>query len=444
MINTAEIKMWGTKIATIHLDDGKPYISFEYDKKFVNSGIEVAPICMPLSKRIYEFPNLNSDAFRGVPGMIADSLPDKFGNSIINQWLASSGRTERDFNVIDRLCYTGSRGMGALEYLPVSGPASEVDEPINVNEMVQFASDILNNRDSVKLDMSNELTYSQLLQLGTSAGGARAKAIIAWNEKTHEIRSGQVNLGKDFGYWLMKFDGVSKNGDHGTEDEPEYTLIEYAYYQMALQAGIDMNKCQIFRENGYNHFMTKRFDRADGKKLHMQTLGAIAHIDYNIPGLCSYEQAVSYMRQMNLGAKDIEQLYRRMVFNVLAVNQDDHVKNISFLMDRNGIWKLSPAYDMTFSYNIRNRWLSAHQMLINGKKENITMEDLLTSGKNMDISTKRCKSVIRDVKKAVNSWMQIADDVGIREKTATDINKIMENGDCNGQKGTDAARQTGL
>ena len=418
--------MWGTHIATIHLDEGKPYVSFEYNKQFVESGIEVAPICMPLSNRIYEFPELRGDAFHGVPGMIADSLPDRFGNAVIDQWLASQGKNESIFNIIDRLCYTGSRGMGALEYLPAEGPKPEIDGPVNVNEMIRFASDILNNRTTIKLKMSDELTYSQLLQLGTSAGGARAKAIIAWNEKTHEIRSGQINLGKDFEYWLIKFDGVSRNGDHDIEDDLEYTLIEYAYYKMALKAGIKMSECKLFKENGRNHFMTRRFDRIDGKKLHMQTLGAIAHIDYNVPGLCSYEQAAGYMRKMNLDAGDIDQLYRRMVFNVLAVNQDDHVKNISFLMDKQGIWRLSPAYDLTFSYSMNNKWLSAHQMLINGKSSNITLSDLISSGRSMDISTKRCKNIIIDVRDSIDSWMQIADDVGLREKTAFGIKQIME------------------
>jgi serine/threonine-protein kinase HipA len=426
VINTAEVKMWGTRIAVIHLDDGKPYVSFEYDRDFVKSGIEVAPVCMPLSDRIYEFPDLVGDSFRGVPGMIADSLPDKFGSSVINQWLASKGRTEKDFNVIDRLCYTGTRGMGALEYFPVSGPSTEIDEPIDIEEMVRFASDILNNREIIRLKLSDELTYSQLLRLGTSAGGARAKAIIAWNEKTGEIRSGQINSGNDFDYWIMKFDGVNKNGDHDTEDGPEYNLIEYAYYKMALKAGIKMNECRLFKENGRSHFMAKRFDRENGKKLHMQTLGAIAHIDYNIPGACSYEQAAGYMRQMGLDHRDIEQLYRRMVFNVLSVNQDDHVKNTSFLMDRSGVWRLAPAYDMTFSFEAGNKWLAAHQMRINGKKDHISPEDLLASGRNMDINTKRCRNIINDVINSVDSWLEIADEVGISEKTASGIKKIMK------------------
>lgn len=426
MISTAEVYMWGTRIGILHLGEGKPYVSFEYDRDFLRSKIELSPLNMPLSTRVYEFPDLADDAFHGVPGMIADSLPDKFGNAVINQWLATMGKTDADFNVIDRLCYTGERGMGALEYVPATGPSLEIDEAINVSEMVKFASDILNNRENVTLEMTDNITYSQLLNLGTSAGGARAKAVIAWNEKTSEIRSGQINTGKDFDYWLMKFDGVTKNGDHGMEDEPEYTLIEYAYYWMAIKAGIHMNECRIFYENGRHHFMTKRFDRVEGKKLHMQTLGAMAHINYNIPGLCSYEQAAGYMRKINLPASDIEQFFRRMVFNVMAVNQDDHVKNISFLMDKRGNWTLSPAYDVTFSYDIGNRWLSAHQMLVNGKKEAITVQDILECGSKMDISTSKMKHIVSEVESAVHEWKTIAREVGIRENTMQMIDDIIK------------------
>lgn len=426
MINTAEVYMWGTRIGIIHLGAEKPYASFEYDKDFLKSGIEVAPIYMPLSNRIYEFPNLVGDAFHGVPGMIADSLPDKFGNAVIDGWLALQGRSQEDFNVIDRLCYTGSRGMGALEYVPANGPFAEIDEPIHVSEMVKFASEILTNRSAIKMQMSDELAYGQLVQLGTSAGGARAKAIIAWNEKTCEIRSGQIHLGEDFDYWLMKFDGVTKNGDHDREDQPEYTLIEFAYYQMAEKAGIHMNQCRIFEENGRKHFMTKRFDRVKGKKMHMQTLGAIAHVDYNIPGIYSYEQAAAIMRRLQLPATDIEQFFRRMVFNVMAVNQDDHVKNISFLMDKKGQWRLTPAYDVTFAYDIGNKWLSAHQMTVNGKKDQIGGQDLLECGKNMDISSRKCKYIMEEVREAVSDWEHIAESVGIREKTFSTIQNRIE------------------
>ena len=423
MISTAEVYMWGTRIGIIHKDDDRPYASFEYDRSFLNSGIALSPIMMPLSGRVFEFPDLANSSFHGVPGLVADSLPDKFGNAVINRWLVSQGKTDREFNVLDRLCYTGKRGMGALEYVPATGPDADLSEEINVREMTDFASEILRSRENERLAVSGGRGFEQLLKFGTSAGGARAKAIIAWNEKTNEIRSGQVDAGEDFEYWLMKFDGVSGNGDHDLEDAPEYTLIEYAYYKMALAAGIQMNECRIYKDGGRNHFMTKRFDRRNGQKMHMQTLGAIAHIDYNYPGVCSYEQAAGYMRQMDLGAGDVEELFRRMVFNVLAVNQDDHVKNISFIMDKTGVWRLSPAYDMTFSYDTSNLWLSAHQMLVNGKKTGISMQDILESGNNMDISTRRCKSIIADIVSAVEKWPDIAGENGIREDTVEMIDQ---------------------
>ena len=415
--------MWGTRIGVIHIDEGMPYASFEYDRDFVNSGIELSPLMMPLSRRVYEFPNLAGGAFRGLPGLIADSLPDKFGNAIISRWLISQGKSDRDFNVLDRLCYTGKRGMGALEFEPATESDSELTEEIKVREMVDFASKVLRDRESKTVIKTRETGFEQLLRFGTSAGGARAKAIIAWNEKTNEIKSGQIEAGEGFDYWLMKFDGVKGNGDHGLEDEPEYTLIEYAYYKMALAAGIEMSECRLFEEGKRHHFMTRRFDRADGKKIHMQTLGAIAHIDYNYPGICSYEQAAGYMRQMRIPAMEVERLFRRMVFNVLAVNQDDHVKNISFLMDKSGTWRLAPAYDMTFSHDSTNLWLSAHQMLINGKKEAITHGDMIACGRNMDISTPRCNRIITDVVDAVEKWPIFASQNGIREKTADQINQ---------------------
>lgn len=425
MINTAEVFLWGTRIAIIHLEPDTTTVTFEYDRNFLKSNIQVSPLRMPLSSRLYSFPSLDFQIFHGLPGLLADSLPDKFGNAVINQWLASLGKSEKDFNALDRLCYTGKRGMGALEFQPANSEIPEINENVNVSEMVQFASDVLAKRESVKLTASQKLTYSQLLQMGTSAGGARAKAIIAWNEKTKEIRSGQILLDKDFDYWLMKFDGVQKNGDHGLEDYVEYTLIEYAYYKMAVAAGVQMNECKIYSENGNNHFMTKRFDRVDGKKLHMQTLGALAHINYNEPGLCSYEQAAGYMRELKLSASEIEQFFRRMVFNVLAVNQDDHVKNVSFLMEKTGKWKLSPAYDITFSYDLKNRWLSAHQMLINGKKDHIKLDDIINCGRNMDISLPRIKSIISEVKGSVLKWSQFAAETGIRKETYEGIQTII-------------------
>ena len=425
MNTTAEVYLWGTRVGIIHQDLNKPYASFEYDADFLKSGIEISPVMMPLSNIVYEFPLLSGEPFWGMPGLVVDSLPDSFGNKVIEQWLASQGKSIKDFTAIDRLCYTGKRGMGALEYVPASSGITDINENINVTEMVKFASDVLNQRESITLNAQEALTYSQLVQVGSSAGGARAKALIAWNKKTNEIRSGQLNLDKDYDYWLMKFDNVSKNGDHGLEDEPEYTLIEYAYYKMALDAGIQMNECRIYSKAGENHFMTKRFDRIDGKKVHMQSLGAIAHISYKEPRLCSYEMAAQYMQEMNLPMKDIEQFYRRMVFNCIAVNQDDHVKNISFLMDRSGKWRLSPAYDMTFSYNVMNKWLSAHQMTVNGKKSGIDLDDLLITGTKMGLRKKKCVDIIFQVSIVVSKFARYAEELKIKEKTILDIEKIL-------------------
>lgn len=426
MNDTAEVYLWGTRIGVIHQDITKAYASFEYDMNFLNSGVEVSPLRMPLARNIYEFPGLVGEPFYGMPGLVADSLPDKFGNAVIEQWLLSLGKSLSDFTAIDRLCYTGKRGMGALEYVPASTDIKDIDDNINVQEMVKFASDILANREKIALKSDNNLTYAQLVQVGSSAGGARAKAIIAWNENTNEVRSGQTQISQGYDYWLMKFDNVSKNGDHGLEDKPEYTLIEYAYYLMAKKAGISMSECRIYNSEDAHHFMTKRFDRVEGKKLHMQSLGALAHINYQEPGVCGYELAAMYMKELGLSYKEIEQFYRRMVFNCLAVNQDDHVKNISFIMDRAGKWFLAPAYDITFSYNPTNKWLRAHQMTVNGKTMEIGLSDLLEAGNKMGIKERRCKDIISEVGASIAEFAVIAEQVGIKEKTCEYISSIIE------------------
>ena len=426
MNHTAEVFLWGTRIGIIHQDPGIPYATFEYDGAFVNSGIELSPIRMPLGRNIYEFPSLTGEPFYGMPRLVADSLPDRFGNAVIERWLSNQGKALSDFTAIDRLCYTGKRGMGALEYVPAIMDVGDIDDDINVSEMVRFASDILSNRESVILNAKDNLTYSQLVQVGSSAGGARAKALIAWNEDTNEIRSGQIGLGPGYDYWLIKFDHVSKNGDHGLEDKPEYTLIEYAYYLMATSAGIVMNPSRLYESEGDHHFMTKRFDRQNGNKMHMQSLGALTHISFQEPGACGYELASAYMKELGLYHKEIEQFYRRMVFNCLAVNQDDHVKNVSFIMDKKGKWQLSPAYDITFSYNPANRWLRAHQMTINGKQTEIGLSDLIEAGNRMEIKERRCKDIINEVRSVVGRFSSFAEQVGIKEKTANYINSIID------------------
>ncbi len=426
MINTAEVFLWGTRIGIIHQDEDKAYISFEYDTSFINSGIELSPVKMPLSGRVYAFPELAGSAFHGAPGLVSDSLPDKFGNRVIERWLSEQGRSLSDFNVIDRLCYTGQRGMGALEYHPVSGPDRSVVEDIDISKMVKFASDVLTGKKEQQLKITDDPGYSQLIRLGTSAGGARAKALIAWNEEKGLIKSGQIDAGNGYEYWLMKFDGVNKNGDHDLEDAVEYTRIEYAYSLMAKDAGIKMSECRLFEENGRYHFMTKRFDRIENQKLHMQTLGALAHIDYNLPGQSGYEEAADITMRLTNSAADVTELYRRMVFNVILVNQDDHVKNIAFLMDKKGEWKLAPAYDLTFSYNPDNTWLRAHQMRINGKTEGITYDDLIASGKAMGLNKTKCDRIISLTRSIADKMSVYLEQSGVSGKTIRMLESVIK------------------
>ncbi len=423
----AVVSLWGTDIGTAYLPENGAAVSFEYEKEFLSSGMEVSPITMPLSSRVYSFPLLSDETFHGLPGLLADSLPDRFGNAMINSWLSSQGRTPESFTAIERLCYTGKRGLGALEFRPAAGPDYTEKENVEVSRLVKLASDVLNERE--KLDISNDdVSMKQILQLGTSAGGARAKAIIAWNEETGNIRSGQIDAGDGYEYWLMKFDGVSGNGDRDIKDPPAYTRIEYAYYLMAMDAGIKMSECRLFEDEGLYHFMTKRFDRKEetGDKIHMQTLGAMAHFDYNRPGEHGYEEAAGVMRRIGLKNSSMQEFYRRMVFNVIAANNDDHVKNISFLMDRKGKWSLSPAYDLTFSYKKGNYWLGMHQMSVNGKRENISNEDLLSAAKNMDISRDRALKIMNEVSDSVSRWKSFAEEANVPQKKMETIESVLK------------------
>lgn len=421
-MTTAEVMLWGTKIGTVAFDDNSGLGSFEYDPAFLTSGIEVSPIAMPLSRRVYTFPELARQSFHGLPGLLSDSLPDKFGNAVIDAWLRSRGRSPESFNPVERLCYTGSRGMGALEYVPARGPSATESERIEIDKLVQLASQVLRSREKMHVS-AGENAMREIIKVGSSAGGARAKAVIAWNEHTGDIRSGQIEAGKGYDYWLMKFDGVSGNGDKEGEDAPQYTRIEYGYYLMASDAGIAMSDCRLYEEQGRFHFMTRRFDREakTGGKLHMQSLGAIAHFDFNQPGVYSYEQAAQVMRRLRISDTEISQFYRRMVFNVLARNQDDHVKNISFLMDRKGIWRLAPAYDVTYAYNPDGMWTGTHQMSINGKRDRITRQDLMDAAKHMGIKQAEAEQAIAAVGESLTRWNDFADKANITDRTAHQI-----------------------
>lgn len=417
MSTLAEVRLWGKTIGAVSLQDGEDVASFEYDAAFAQSGIQIAPIMMPLSRRVYRFPELARPTFFGLPGLLADSLPDKFGNALIDAWLAAQGRQPGSFNAVERLCYTGERGMGALEFAPVNGPKAKQTSHIEVSQLVELASEILSYRNTLQTSFATEGKQDALrdiLRVGTSAGGARAKAVIAWNPKTNEVRSGQVKAGKGFEYWLLKFDGVSGNKDKELEDPKGYGVIEYAYYRMALDCGIDISECRLFKENGRSHFMTRRFDRlAAGEKLHMQSLCAMAHYDFNAAGAYSYEQAFMVMRQLQLPMQAIEQQFRRMAFNIVARNQDDHVKNIAFLMNQSGEWSLSPAFDITYSFNPWGAWTASHQMTMNGKRDNFTLEDFNACAKTASMKRGRAAKILAEVQATVSKWPSFAEEVGV-------------------------------
>jgi len=422
----AGVFLWGTKIGTVVQEDSAQAAVFTYDRDFLRSGIEVSPLRMPLSERNYSFPGLRPESFRGLPGMLADSLPDRYGTKLLERAYAERGRDAASISAVERLCYTGSRGMGALEYRPETDLVATVDESLDLEALVKAASEVLSEREQLRASDSD---IFRLISVGTSAGGARAKAVIAWNRETGDVRSGQISSRPGYEHWLVKFDGVSGNRDHGDKDDgTEFTRIEYAYHRMAVAAGIDMSECVLMRQGERFHFVTKRFDRIGeaGEKLHMQTLGGMAHYDFNDPGTNSYEQAAQVIYRLGMGKKEVEQLYRRMVFNVMARNQDDHVKNISFLMNRRGVWSLAPAYDITFALDPGNRWLRRHQMSVNGKLEGITREDLVDAGRNMNIRPARAKSIALAVAGALSDWPVFAEEASVTEPTMEMIGGMFE------------------
>jgi serine/threonine-protein kinase HipA len=413
----AEVQLWGRMIGAVSLEEGGRAASFQYDPAFLTSGIELAPIVMPLSRRVYRFPSLPEVSFHGLPGMLADSLPDRFGNALIDAWLATQGRKPESFNSIERLCYIGGRGMGALEFAPTIGPPLRRSTKVKVDELVKLASEVLTHRASLQVSFAPGRRHDgleEILRVGTSAGGARAKAIIAWNRKTNEVRSGQVKAPAGFDYWLLKFDGVSANKDKELEDPKGYTVVEYGYALMAGDAGIDMSECRLLEEGGRRHFMTRRFDRAsDGGKLHMQSLAALAHFDFNAAGAYSYEQAFDVIKRLGLPMRAREQQFRRMIFNVVARNQGDHVKNIAFLMNKAGAWSLSPAFDVTYAYNPAGLWTNRHQMTINGKTEDFTREDFKAVAKTAGLKRGRDEAILAEVLNTVKEWPRYARAAGV-------------------------------
>ena len=427
MTTLATVRLWGSTIGAVSLDEGQDYALFEYDPIFASSGIEVSPITIPLGDRVYAFPELPRNTFHGLPGLLADSLPDRFGNTLIDAWLATRGRTPHSFNIVERLCYTGTRGMGALEFVPAIGPKPKHATKIEIDSLVKLASEVLSHRHELQVsfrDKHKGEALKDILRVGTSAGGARAKAIIAWNRSTNEVRSGQISAGSGFEYWLLKFDGVAGNGDRDLEDPQGYGAIEYAYYLMARAAGVTMSECRLFQEHDRRHFMSRRFDRLEGgEKLHMQSLCALAHFDFNNPGAYAYEQALLVIRRLELPMAAVEEQFRRMAFNIVARNQDDHVKNIAFLMDKEGAWSLSPAFDVSYSYNPSGRWTATHQMTMNGKRDSFTMADFRACAASASMKRGRAEAIVEEVRSAVTKWPEFASEARVSDQWREEIQR---------------------
>lgn len=407
MVTTAYVKIWDRRVGAVAWDPEQELAFFEYDKSFLSSGWEVSPIRMPLNSNVFYFPQLrNTSTFRGMPGLLADSLPDRYGNELINKWLARNGRPENSLNPVELLCFIGNRGMGALEFEPSVLPAKKEATQIELSSLIETTKRLLQEKERFETHTDHEMqdVLLDVLKMGTSAGGARPKAIIAYNEKTGTIRSGQTLQDPGFEHWLIKFDGVNDTQFGATFG---YGRVEMAYYKMAVDCGIQMEECRLIEEEGRAHFMTKRFDRKmDNQKIHMQTLCGLQHYDFNQVTSFSYEQVFQTMRLLKLNYSEAEQMFRRMIFNVLARNCDDHTKNFAFLMNQEGKWSLSPAYDICHAYRPDSEWVSQHNLSINGKRKDFSLQDFLQIAEQNSI--RNPKSIIEEVLERVNKWNDYA------------------------------------
>lgn len=422
----AEIKIWGELAGAVAWVESEGLATFEYDPAFQTRGWDLAPLLMPVAekKRVFKFPALRKkneptlDTFKGLPGLLADALPDRYGNELINMWLARQGRPQDSMNPVEMLCFIGTRGMGALEFHPAVIRENKTAFSIEIDSLVSTAQSILSKKKSFATNVKNEeKAVMEILRIGTSAGGARPKAVIAFNEKTGEVRSGQTHAPKGFEHWLLKLDGVSDvqlGVSHG------YGRVEMAYYNMARACGIDMMPSRLLEENGRAHFMTKRFDRENGSiKHHIQTFCAIRHFDYNQVTSFSYEQLFQTMRELKLSYPDAEQMFRRMTFNAAAQNCDDHTKNFSFRLKKDARWELAPAYDICHAYRPDHAWVSQHALSINGKRTGIVKEDLQAVADSANI--KKAVEIIEEVNEVVAHWKNYADDVHVSPKLRDEI-----------------------
>lgn len=405
MVDIARVNLYGQPVGTFRWDNNRQLAHFEYAESFIGKGLEPSPILMPVRQgRIYSFSDIGRETFKGLPGMLADSLPDTYGRALFDRWLALTGRSSG--NAVETLCFLGKRCMGALEFEPAMDAPYSPDVRIELDSLVEVASEALSEKEEfgANLEEDKKAAIAEIVRLGTSAGGQRAKAIIAYNPSTGEVRSGQIEAPEGFDYYLIKLDGVT--AEAGFRETQNFGRLEYSFYRLVKECGIEMSDCSLIEENGRAHFLTKRFDRQNGEKIHMQTLCGIAHYDYRNPRSYSYEQAFNVMRALRLPYSQAQEMYRRMVFNVVIRNQDDHTKNISFLMDRQGKWTLSPAYDMGFAYNPKGGWTAQHQMSINGKFDDITRQDLLEFAKRNNI--KEATEIIDRIAEVSSRWPLLA------------------------------------
>lgn len=405
MVDIARVNLYGQSVGTFRWDNNRQLAHFEYAESFIGKGLEPSPILMPVRQgRIYSFSEIGRETFKGLPGMLADSLPDTYGRALFDRWLALTGRSSG--NAVETLCFLGKRCMGALEFEPAMDAPYSPDVRIELDSLVEVASEALSEKEEfgANLEEDKKAAIAEIVRLGTSAGGQRAKAIIAYNPLTGEVRSGQIEAPEGFDYYLIKLDGVT--AEAGFRETQNFGRLEYSFYRLVKECGIEMSDCSLIKENGRAHFLTKRFDRRNGEKIHMQTLCGIAHYDYRKPRSYSYEQAFNVMRALRLPYSQAQEMYRRMVFNVVIRNHDDHTKNISFLMDRQGKWTLSPAYDMGFAYNPKGGWTAKHQMSINGKFDDITRQDLLEFARHNNI--KEATEIIDRIAEVSSRWPLLA------------------------------------
>ncbi len=427
MVDVAEIKIWGEWVGAVRWDESQQLGYFQYDTKFIQKGWDLSPLKMPISQgtQIYSFPELRIgrnetlDTFKGLPGLLADALPDKYGNRLISTWLAQQGRTENSMNPVEKLCFIGTRGMGALEFEPATIKTSTRNFSLEFDGLVELAKKMLHDREGflTHLSKDEEKAMMEILKIGTSAGGARPKAVIAYNRKTGEIKSGQGSIPKGFEHWLLKLDGVS--GEQFGESSG-WGRVEYAYYLMAKDCKIEISECRLLEENGRAHFMTKRFDRDGNIKHHTQSLCGMQHYDFNDMYGYSYEQVFQTMRLLYLTYPEAEQMFRRMVFNVLATNFDDHTKNFSFILKKDDRWRLAPAYDLCFSFDPTNHWVNKQTLSINGKRLEITKEDLMTIAKNNNI--KKGDKIIDEMNSIIKSWTTYASQANVNNVLKKKIN----------------------